>query len=188
MVKKSATLVGLVACVPLLLAGPVLLASGGMTVAACSPDTPVDAAAVAAQVKAILDGGDASAVTVAGLPDPTEQIPSAETIVATGIALGVSAHGQVIALAVALQESGLVNLPHGDLDSLGPETRPIATAISLQGYGRVPIVVTSIRRTSGDKDEAAGPNLRTVRIPAEQIQLRYLLRLLYKEQPRCRSA
>jgi cell wall-associated NlpC family hydrolase len=111
--------VGLVACVPLLLAGPVLLAAGGMTASACSPGTPVDTAAVAAQVKDILKGGDATTVTVDGLPDPAEQIPNAKAIVATGIALGIPAHGQVVALVVALQESGLQNLPYGDLDSLG---------------------------------------------------------------------
>jgi hypothetical protein len=81
----------------------------------------VDPAAVAKAVKAVLDGADTGAgtVAVAGLDDPAEQVPNAETIQATGVAMGVPARGQVVALATALQESGLRNLTYGDRDSLG---------------------------------------------------------------------
>ncbi|MGK4581644.1 C40 family peptidase [Kitasatospora sp. HPMI-4] len=79
----------------------------------------VDTAAVAAQVKLILSGAAGPAGSVAGLDAPSIQIPNAKTIVATGIALKVPARGQTIALATALQESGLRNLSSGDRDSLG---------------------------------------------------------------------
>ncbi|MEV0530741.1 C40 family peptidase [Kitasatospora sp. NPDC050463] len=80
---------------------------------------PVDSAAVAAQVKKILDGATGQVGPVAGLDSPAVQIPFAKTIVATGISMNVSARGQVIALATALQESTLRNLAYGDRDSLG---------------------------------------------------------------------
>ncbi|MET7563707.1 C40 family peptidase [Streptomyces sp. NPDC005479] len=83
-----------------------------------SGGTDVDAAQVAQQVKAVL-AGSSSDVKVAGLPSPKEQIPNAKAIVATGAQMRIPARGQVIALATALQESGLRNLDHGDRDSLG---------------------------------------------------------------------
>ncbi|MCX5317945.1 C40 family peptidase [Streptomyces sp. NBC_00154] len=78
----------------------------------------VDTAQVAQQVKAVL-AGSSSDVTVASLPSPKEQIPNAKAIVATGAQMRIPARGQVIALATALQESGLRNLDHGDRDSVG---------------------------------------------------------------------
>jgi hypothetical protein len=48
-----------------------------------------------------------------------EQARNAATIVAVGKARRVPARGQVVAVAVALQESGLRNLDHGDRDSVG---------------------------------------------------------------------
>ncbi|MEU9041425.1 MULTISPECIES: C40 family peptidase [unclassified Kitasatospora] len=80
---------------------------------------PVDTAAVAAQVKQILNGLAGPLASVSGLDSPSVQIPNARTIVATGIAMQVPARGQTIALATALQESGLSNLSSGDRDSLG---------------------------------------------------------------------
>ncbi|MEU3568777.1 C40 family peptidase [Kitasatospora sp. NPDC036755] len=88
----------------------------------CTPGTgpqPVDSAAVAAQVKKILDGATGQVGPVAGLDNPAVQIPFAKTITATGISMNVSARGQVVALATALQESNLRNLSYGDRDSLG---------------------------------------------------------------------
>ncbi|WP_446459357.1 C40 family peptidase [Streptomyces rubiginosohelvolus] len=78
-----------------------------------------DSAAVAKQVKAILDGGEKDSVSVPGLDAPAEQIPNAKTIQATGVAMNIPPRGQVVALATALQESGLRNLHYGDRDSLG---------------------------------------------------------------------
>jgi cell wall-associated NlpC family hydrolase len=48
-----------------------------------------------------------------------DQLANAQTIVAVGRQLKVPPYGWVIAVATALQESSLTNLPHGDLDSLG---------------------------------------------------------------------
>lgn len=64
-------------------------------------------------------GKAGSVVHVTGLGAPEEQIPNAQKIQATGVALKMPARGQVVALATALQESGLRNLNYGDRDSLG---------------------------------------------------------------------
>ena len=48
-----------------------------------------------------------------------DQVNNATTIIATGKKLGVPERGRVVAIAAALQESGLVNVNHGDRDSLG---------------------------------------------------------------------
>ncbi|PJN21407.1 C40 family peptidase [Kitasatospora sp. CB02891] len=120
--KSAGTLVGLVAAVPLALALPIVVVAAG-SASACTVDgdsQPVDTAAVAQQVKAILDGsGQTSAPAVAGLEQPAEQIPNAKVIQATGVAMHIPVRGQVVALATALQESGLRNLNYGDRDSLG---------------------------------------------------------------------
>ncbi|MDH6710922.1 cell wall-associated NlpC family hydrolase [Kitasatospora sp. MAA19] len=89
--------------------------------AAVCPGAPAaaqDTGRITEQVKALLAGGP-GAGTPADLSQPAEQIPHATTIVATGIRMSVPARGQVIALATALQESGLRNLPGGDRDSAG---------------------------------------------------------------------
>ncbi|MEU4658774.1 NlpC/P60 family protein [Streptomyces sp. NPDC023723] len=121
MKKTTGALLGLCASGPLLLAVPVLAIGAGTASASCSAGgtQAVDAAAVATQVEAILDGGDTGSVSVPGLGDPAEQVPNAKTIQATGVAMNVPARGQVVALATALQESGLRNLTYGDRDSLG---------------------------------------------------------------------
>jgi murein DD-endopeptidase MepM/ murein hydrolase activator NlpD len=67
----------------------------------------------------------ASTVTVEDLDE--EQISNARTIVAVGKSLKVPPRGWVIAIATALQESGLRNLDYGDRDSLGlMQQRPSA--------------------------------------------------------------
>jgi hypothetical protein len=48
-----------------------------------------------------------------------EQVGHATTIVAIGADMGVPSYGWVIAVATAIQESGLRNLAYGDRDSLG---------------------------------------------------------------------
>lgn len=78
-----------------------------------------DTGKVTAQVTKILDGADASAVRIKGLDLPGEQIPNAQTIVATGLSADVPRRGQIVALATAMQESRLRNLSSGDRDSLG---------------------------------------------------------------------
>ncbi|MFJ9738583.1 C40 family peptidase [Streptomyces sp. NPDC101166] len=121
MKKTTAAVLGLCASGPLLLAVPVLAFGAATASASCSTADAqgVDTAAVAAQVKAILDGSAPSSVSVRGLDDPAEQVPNAKAIQATGVAMNIPSRGQVVALATALQESGLRNLTYGDRDSLG---------------------------------------------------------------------
>lgn len=125
MKATTKALVGLAATAPLLLAFPVLAIGAGMTSPPSSSCTAsdaqaVDAATVASQVKSILGGGNGKKkVSVPGLPAPAEQVPNAKTIQATGVAMNIPDRGQVVALATALQESGLRNLEYGDRDSLG---------------------------------------------------------------------
>jgi murein DD-endopeptidase MepM/ murein hydrolase activator NlpD len=59
----------------------------------------------------------ASPVTATDLDD--EQVSNAQTVIAVGKSLRVPPRGWVIAIATALQESGLRNLDYGDRDSLG---------------------------------------------------------------------
>ncbi|GAA2974583.1 hypothetical protein [Kitasatospora sp. NPDC127116] len=94
MKKAFGVLVGFVACGPLTLALPVVIAGAGnasATSASCPPGggpQGVDSSAVAAQVEAILKGSSPlSAPSVAGLSKPDEQIPNAKTIQATGVAM-----------------------------------------------------------------------------------------------------
>lgn len=113
----------MVALGPLLLIAPIAVAAAGAAdaQAACSDgDTePLESSAAAKQVESILKGGDKRFASVASLDDRTEQIPNAKTIQATGVAMKVPTRGQIVALATALQESGLRNLDYGDRDSLG---------------------------------------------------------------------
>ncbi|MFE2270705.1 C40 family peptidase [Streptomyces lavendulae] len=81
------------------------------------PGLDPDTAEIARKVKEMLAGS--REVNVPGLSEPKKQIPNAKVIVATGIQKRVPARGQVVALATALQESTLINLDHGDRDSLG---------------------------------------------------------------------
>ncbi|MBA4864025.1 C40 family peptidase [Streptomyces sp. PSKA54] len=132
--KKTGAAIALLACGPLLLTAPVLFAASGVATAACQTGAAqsVEAAAVAEQVEDILAGGSGSDVSVPRLASPAEQIPNARVITATGLAMQIPARGQVVALATALQESGLRNLTYGDRDSVGLfQQRPS------QGWGTV---------------------------------------------------
>ncbi|MYQ47591.1 hypothetical protein GTW40_21500 [Streptomyces sp. SID4985] len=121
MKKTTGAVVGLCATAPMLLAVPILALGAGTASASCSTGgaQDVDTAAVATQVKAILDGGDKGSISVPGLDAPAEQVPNAKTIQATGVAMNMPPRGQVVALATAMQESRLRNLTYGDRDSLG---------------------------------------------------------------------
>ncbi|WP_225848245.1 C40 family peptidase [Streptomyces sp. HPF1205] len=121
MKKAVGSLIVALAAVALFPVLPLLGVVAATASAACSGADArgVDVRAVAVQVKAILAGGHAAKVAVAGLDDPADQVPNAKTIAATGVAMRVPARGQVVALATALQESGLRNLAYGDRDSLG---------------------------------------------------------------------
>jgi cell wall-associated NlpC family hydrolase len=121
--KWLAAVLGLLCLSPILLAGLSAVSAAGAgpasLTAACATGT-VDTTAVEAQVSAIL-GGTRPGPTghVDGLDLPAEQVPNAKAVVVTGITLQVPARGQIIALATALQESRLRNLPAGDRDSVG---------------------------------------------------------------------
>lgn len=72
--------------------------------------------------------GDSTSASVAGYgPD---QLANAAIIIAVGKQLDVGQRGWVIAIAAAMQESGLRNLDHGDRDSLG-----LFQQRSSQGWG-----------------------------------------------------
>ncbi|MFD9967725.1 C40 family peptidase [Streptomyces sp. NPDC059011] len=122
--KTLAAGIGVVFLSPLLLGGAAMMMASSSEAATGSSATfqclvDVDTDKVAEQVTKILDGADASDVRVEGLDLPGEQVPNAQTIVATGISLGVPKRGQIVALATAMQESRLRNLSYGDRDSLG---------------------------------------------------------------------
>lgn len=122
--KALAAGIGVVFLSPLLLAGTgMMMASSADAVQSSSSSliclNDINTGKVAEQVTKILDGASGKNVHVEGLDLPAEQVPNAQTIVATGISLDVPKKGQVIALATAMQESRLRNLNYGDRDSLG---------------------------------------------------------------------
>jgi hypothetical protein len=79
----------------------------GGVAAACTGTTFSGAAKAPSGGWAAVDGFDA------------EQVGNAATIVSVGAQLGVPVRGWVIAVATAMQESNLRNLPGGDRDSIG---------------------------------------------------------------------
>jgi cell wall-associated NlpC family hydrolase len=122
--KALAAGIGVVVFSPFLLAGTAMLMASSSqaaqtTYASLSCVGDVDTGTVVKQVTKFLDGASGKDVHVKGLTLPEEQIPNAQTIVATGISLHVPKKGQIIALATATQESRLRNLSSGDRDSLG---------------------------------------------------------------------
>jgi len=95
----------------------VLLAAGTLTAA-------VVALAVGAGLTSPAAGLCAPPVTVGtvaapGVPLDAGQLANARVIYAVGAGLGLPQRGEIIAIATAMQESGLRNLAYGDRDSLG---------------------------------------------------------------------
>lgn len=120
----SAIAVGL----SLLIAVPVLaLGAGGDTCpAGTSPQTPLTPGPASGTASELPRSSRPRAPGTATTRD-AEQLHVAATIITVGRAKHVPAWGQVIATATALQESGLRNLPGGDLDSIGVfQQRPSA--------------------------------------------------------------
>ncbi|MFF3412572.1 C40 family peptidase [Streptomyces sp. NPDC002742] len=122
--KALAAGIGVVFLSPILIAGTgMMLASSAEAVKTSSSFntclTDIDTDKVAEQVTKILDGASGKNVHIEGLDLPAEQVPNAQTIMATGISLDVPKKGQITALATAMQESRLRNLSSGDRDSLG---------------------------------------------------------------------
>ncbi|MFJ4703661.1 C40 family peptidase [Streptomyces anulatus] len=122
--KWLAAGIGVVFLAPIPIAGSsMMLASAADAVQSngpasiCLPGIGTDK--VTEQVGKILDGASGKDVHIEGLDLPAEQVPHAQTIVATGLSLDVPTKGQIIALATAMQESRLRNLNYGDRDSLG---------------------------------------------------------------------
>ena len=111
--RVLAAAVGAVLVPVLALTMGVSLLVGG-TANACIPATTVSAGTDITANDVLSPGG----VQPVGPWDAT-QTANAALIIAVGTRLGVPPWGQVIALATAIQESGLRNLPHGDRDSLG---------------------------------------------------------------------
>jgi hypothetical protein len=77
----------------------------------CAPTTAGTASPTA--------GASGPGAAVAGTSLDDAQLANARTIRDVGLALAISARGQVVALATAMTESGLRNLNYGDRDSLG---------------------------------------------------------------------
>ncbi|MFF4650546.1 C40 family peptidase [Streptomyces sp. NPDC001380] len=125
--RRGAALAAVTVLLPAALVGTAVLGIAGAATAGCTAGgtgatgaaVSADTAAVASAVRTVLGNGPAERVHVPGLSDPAQQVPNARTVQATGVAMHVPARGQVVALATALQESGLRNLPYGDRDSLG---------------------------------------------------------------------
>jgi cell wall-associated NlpC family hydrolase len=170
MKKTAGVVLGLAACSPLLLAVPVLAIGASSASASCSTGgaQAVDTSAVAAQVKAILDGGGKGTVSVPGLDNPAEQVPNTKTIQATGVAMNIPARGQIVALATALQESGLRNLTYGDRDSLGLfQQRPS------QGWGTASEILDPVHASTSfytALEKVSGWQSMTVTQAAQAVQ------------------
>jgi cell wall-associated NlpC family hydrolase len=107
------------------------LAGGGLAAAACAhppTPTPTGGSSTAAPTTAVSATGWRPVGAWTG-----QQVANAATIVAVGQRLSVPPRGWVIAVATAMQESRLTNLPGGDRDSLGLfQQRPSA------GWGDTP--------------------------------------------------
>lgn len=94
-------------------------------------------------------------VTVASVNVPLtdEMRANARIIIDAGRSLGVPDQAIVIALVAAAQESGLRNVRHGDLDSLGLfQQRPS------EGWGTVEEVLDPVRAATAFYGGAANPN------------------------------
>jgi murein DD-endopeptidase MepM/ murein hydrolase activator NlpD len=89
------------------------LLGGGAAAGACSPANASPASAAATRPF----GGPSTWPAIG--PWDGEQVANAAVIVATGVQLGVPGRGWIIAVATAMQESTLRNLPGGDRDSVG---------------------------------------------------------------------
>jgi murein DD-endopeptidase MepM/ murein hydrolase activator NlpD len=114
----------------LVLSGAVLLGGAAMLLSGSQEEAEASTACVALgyevehadyapppvdQQPAVPSGG-----SVAGFgPDSEDQVTNARAIIAAGKAAGVGERGLVVAIATAIQESGLRNIAYGDRDSEG---------------------------------------------------------------------
>jgi len=129
----------------------------GQAIVLPSPQPP-DAAVPAPSAPA--SGVAPAPEVVAGFPVAMISVPlseemraSARIIIDVGRVLGIPDQGIVIALAAAAQESGLRNVHHGDLDSLGLfQQRPS------EGWGTPEEVVDPVRAATAFYGGATNPN------------------------------
>lgn len=103
-----------------------MFAKIGIAVGVCVCLFVVVIAATAGSVASLLAGGTAPPTCMPPASEPRiagnygpEQLSNAAAIVAVGKQRNVPEQGWVVALVVAIQESRLHNLDHGDRDSLG---------------------------------------------------------------------
>jgi cell wall-associated NlpC family hydrolase len=112
------------AMVGVLAAGVALIAAGAGLLAPASDCTP-----------AVSVGP----LTAAGISLDAAQVANARIIYAVGTELGLPERGEIVALATAMQESGLQDLPYGTADSLGLfQQRPS------QGWGTVAQIMNPV--------------------------------------------
>jgi hypothetical protein len=104
--------------------------------------------------------GCATAAGEGAGPVTVEQADNAATIAGVGLAMGMPDHAVTVALATALQESGLRNLPGGDRDSAGLfQQRPS------QGWGTYAQVTDPVHATSAFYDKLRSePNWPTLSV------------------------
>jgi cell wall-associated NlpC family hydrolase len=95
----------------------ILTLTGGLAALTAGPAAPCAANTTASG--AVAPGAVTAAATRGGTDWDSEQLVNAATIITVGTQLAVPPRGQIIALATAIQESGLRNLSYGDRDSLG---------------------------------------------------------------------
>ncbi|KRE30851.1 hypothetical protein ASG80_16025 [Agromyces sp. Soil535] len=98
-------------------------------------------------------GTSVVAVASVTVPLTDEMRANARIIIDVGRAVGVPEQGIIVALAAAAQESGLKNLHHGDLDSLGLfQQRPS------EGWGTPEEVLDPVRSATAFYGGTANPN------------------------------
>ncbi|MGH3826313.1 MAG: C40 family peptidase, partial [Pseudonocardiaceae bacterium] len=144
---SGSTKIAVITVVAVLLPVVLIAAAAGAIASMFTGSGPTDCTAVGS-----------TAAGVAGYrPD---QMTNATTIVAVGKRMNVPTLGQVVAIAAALQESGLENLDHGDHDSLGLfQQRPS------QGWGTpARIVNTSYASTQFYRHLLAVPGWRQMSV------------------------
>ncbi|MEU0689351.1 heavy metal transporter [Streptomyces uncialis] len=118
--------------------------------------------------------GSARCVVVSGMGDgasyefSSDQAVNAATIAAVGTARGMPERAVTIALATALQESGLRNITHGDRDSIGLfQQRPS------QGWGTAEQIqdpAYSAAEFYRHLDEVAGYSRLPLTVAAQRVQ------------------
>jgi cell wall-associated NlpC family hydrolase len=95
--------------VPLIVVAAIATVAGAITAV---PDTSMSGLTCAPSSGGTPAGADTTGASLA-------QRANAQTIAQVGVSMGVPEPGETIAIATALQESGLQNLDYGDRDSLG---------------------------------------------------------------------